>query len=197
MCFESPVRGRIHTCRCECTKNTKIIFLSLDVFYYCFECIKVVDLFYRCNYSAFCCEVFVQKSFVVDDTVCFDNVCKTGNRTVFIYQSEIITLKVAVYFAVFQIQTVIFPCSKTYRAIYLEHCRCFCLSHFRLQSRLICTGCCCNNCYFHTCFFCISCCKVFPLFSLFRFEVQVVNFAAFCVNRCCQTTNCHSCCECC
>ena len=31
MCFESPVRGSVHTCRSKCSLNSQIIFFALDI----------------------------------------------------------------------------------------------------------------------------------------------------------------------
>ena len=190
MCLESPVGGSVHTCTCECTFDTKLIFSCLDIISNFLQIIKTLDVVQ-------CVSSFLKKSFVYDQAISLDNICNTIN-SVTVFNSVSIGSKLWIDIGIFQIIAVIFPAFQSNRSVYLEQSRSIALSHLRLKSCLILSGSCCNNLYIYTSLLCVSFCKVLPSFISFWFKVQIIYLSCSIVCHCRYSRNhgcCHNCCK--
>jgi len=129
MCFESPVRGSVHTCRCESTFDSKLVLSCLNIICYFLQCLKIVDLICRLDHSAIHLTIFLKKRFVVNNSICFNYICDTINCTAVILQYKIIAFYIFVNIAVLQVIAIILPGCKSNRSVNLEQCRNLILGH--------------------------------------------------------------------
>ena len=177
MGLETPVRGRIKACGCECTLDTELILLCLHIVCHFLQLIEAVQLRDIADLCTIECDIVIENLLIIDDAVGLDNVCDTLYDTVGVLQSVILTLEVLEYVGILEIHAVVIPCCETNRTVYLEHGRCLGLRHLGLQGLLVGSGRCGLYVNLYTGLIGILLCELYPLIRLLRLEVEVVNLA--------------------
>ena len=184
MGLETPVRGGIEACGCECTLDTELILLRLHIVCHFLQLIEAVQLRDIADLRTIECDVVIEDLLIIDDAVGLDNVCDTLYDAVCVLQSEILILEILEYIGILEIHAVVIPCCETDRTVYLEHGRCLGLRHLGLQCLLIGSGRCGLYMNLYTCLLGILLCEVYPLICLLRLEVEVVNLTTACCLLC-------------